>query len=278
VVDIGVASQEVAAVKQSKLEIVDNVATITMNKPPDNRFGLQMMDEFDAALDEIIAAKARAMILAADGPDFCHGGDILGWPEMPRHEILAMLRRYNEVAYRVERLPIPVIAAVQGLCNGGGYELALRTDLIFATRSARFSNTEQQIGYITGIGGAYRSAERAGRQLAYEWLLTSEEVPADVMLHHGVVNRVVDEADLLTEVTEFARKVAKGPALVHAAHKQLLRYAATNGIQAADDAMVDLFDPLIASYDLEIGMKSAVDVYLAGGSFADRPQVPFEGR
>jgi enoyl-CoA hydratase/carnithine racemase len=189
-----------------------------------------------------------------------------------------MLRRYNEVAYRIERLPIPVIAAVQGLCNGGGYELALRTDLIFATKSARFSNTEQQIGYFTGIGGAHRSAERAGRQLAYEWLLTSEQVPAEVMRQHGVVNRVVDEADLLTEVTEFARKVAKGPALVHAVHKQLLRYAATNGIQAADDAMVDLFAPILDTYDLKIGMQSAVDVYLAGGSFADRPQVPFEGR
>jgi enoyl-CoA hydratase/carnithine racemase len=263
---------------QSKLEIVDNVATLTMNKPPDNRFGVQMMDEFDDALDQIIAQKARVMILAGDGPDFCHGGDILGWPEMPRHEILAMLRRYNEVAYRIERLPIPVIAAVQGICNGGGYELALRADLIFATKSARFSNTEQQIGYFTGIGGAHRSAQRAGRQLAYEWLLTSEQVPAEVMAHHGVVNRVVDEADLLTEVTEFARKVAKGPALVHAVHKQLLRYAATSGIQAADDAMADLFAPILDSYDLKIGMKSAVEVYLAGGSFDDRPQVPFEGR
>ena len=264
--------------KQSRLEIVDKVATITMNKPPDNRFGFQMMDEFDEALDEVIAKKARVMILAGDGPDFCHGGDILGWPDMARHEILAMLRRYNEVAYRIERLPIPVIAAVQGLCNGGGYELALRTDLIFATKSARFSNTEQQIGYITGIGGAYRSAGRAGRSLAYEWLLTSEQVPAEVMRQHGVVNRVVDDADLISEVTEFAKQVAKGPALVHAAHKQLIRHAVTNGIQAADDAMLDLHDGLLASYDLEIGMKSAVDVYLAGGSFDDRPQVPFEGR
>jgi enoyl-CoA hydratase/carnithine racemase len=278
VADIGVNNQEVAAMSESRLEIVDNVATLTMSKAPDNRFGVQMMDEFDVALDKIIAAKARVMILAGDGPDFCQGGDILGWPDMARHEILAMLRRYNEVAYRIERLPIPVIAAVQGICNGGGYELALRTDLIFATKSARFSNTEQQIGYITGIGGAYRSAERAGRQLAYEWLLTSEAVPAAVMLQHGVVNRVVDEADLLTEVTKFAKKVAKGPALVHAMHKQLMRIAATSGIQAADDAMLDLHDTLLASHDLKIGMQSAVDVYRAGGSFDDRPEVPFEGR
>ena len=103
----------------------------------------------------------------ADGPDFCHGGDIVPWANLTPREINDIFKRYMTVFNRLERFPIPVIAAVQGLCNGGGWELALRADILFASENARFSHSEQTVAFVTVVGGVYRVAERAGRLLAY---------------------------------------------------------------------------------------------------------------
>src|SRR5260370_28695968 len=92
----------------------------------------EMVDQLSAAIDDIGSGKVRALLLHAEGPDFSFGGDIVPWPDMDVRELRAMFERYMSVFNRFERLPIPVIAAVQGLCFGGGLELALRADVIFA--------------------------------------------------------------------------------------------------------------------------------------------------
>lgn len=257
------------------LEIESGVATVTLRRPPDNRFHKPMVDEFDSALDEVVSRKARALVLAGDGPDFCHGGDIVPWETLEPGEWAAQLERFAYVFNRLEHLPIPVIAAVQGLCNGGAFELILRADLIFAAKSARFSHSEQTLGLVTALGGVYRSAERVGPLLAYEWSLTSEEVPAEVMLRHGGVNRVVEDADLLPEALAFAEKLAHGPTLAHAAHKILVRTSAISGVAAADNIVADVYLPLLKSDDWKKGLKNGIAAYRAG---KPRPLIDFEGR
>src|ERR1700712_5351279 len=98
------------------------LATLTLGNPPQNRIGDTMVDELDAAMDAIAAADARAVLLRADGPDFSFGGDITPWPGPSRAELRARFERYMNVFNRCERLPLPVVAAVQGLCFGGGLE------------------------------------------------------------------------------------------------------------------------------------------------------------
>ncbi|MEV5178006.1 enoyl-CoA hydratase/isomerase family protein, partial [Streptomyces flaveolus] len=176
---------------------------------------------------------------------------------------------------QLERLPLPVIAAVRGLCFGGGLELALRADVIFAGESARFGHPEQTLGIVTLLGGIYRVAERAGRARASEWALTSEQVPATVMADAGVVNRVVPDDALLAEATAFARKAANGPTRAYAAHKALLRAWAVGGVAAADEAMFDIAMPLFATDDVKAGLASAVNAFKAG---LPRPAVDFQGR
>ncbi|QIZ01117.1 enoyl-CoA hydratase/isomerase family protein [Streptomyces sp. S1D4-11] len=257
------------------LEVRSGVATVTLRKPPDNRFDGPMVEEFDKALDEVISRNARALVLAGDGPDFCHGGDIVPWEKLGPGEWAAQLGRFAQVFNRIEHLPIPVIAAVQGLCNGGAFELVLRADLIFAGKSARFSSSEQTLGLVTALGGVQRLAERVGRSLAYQWVLTSEQIPAEVLERHGAVNRVIDEAELLPEATRFAEKLAKGATLAHGAHKTLLRSWAIGGIAAADDIMPDVFMPLLKSEDWKRGLQNGIAAYLAG---KPRPELDFEGR
>jgi enoyl-CoA hydratase/carnithine racemase len=257
------------------LDLESDVATITLRKPPDNRFHKAMVTEIDEAIDDIVSRHARALIIAANGPDFCHGGDIVTWETLEPEEWAAQLGGYLNVFNRLEHLPIPVIAAVQGLCNGGGWELVLHADIIFAAKSARFSHSEQTMGLVTALGGVYRSAQRVGPLLAYEWALTSEEVPAEVLYRHGGVNRLVDEADLLAEAKHFAQSLATGPTLAHGAHKVLLRSWAVGGVAAADGIVADVYLPLLKSEDWANGLTSGIAAYRAG---RPRPRMEFAGR
>ncbi|HMJ35905.1 MAG TPA: enoyl-CoA hydratase/isomerase family protein [Baekduia sp.] len=255
--------------------IEDRVATLTLNHPPQNRIDEQMTGELAEALDAVGRSDARVVLLGADGPDFSLGGDIVTWPDLDARELRALFERHMSVFNRFERLPLPVIAAVHGLCFGGGFELVLRADVIFAAESARFGHPEQTLGIVTLLGGIYRVAERAGRSRASEWALTSEQVPAAVMAAAGVVNRVVAGEALLEEATAFARRVAKGPTRAYAAHKALLRAWAVGGVAAADQAMFDVALPLFESDDVKATLPEAVEAFEAG---RPRPAFDFHGR
>jgi enoyl-CoA hydratase/carnithine racemase len=253
----------------------DGLATIVINRPPHNRIDDQMVDELAAAVTQIERSDARAVLVRSDGENFSFGGDIMTWPDASARELRARFGHYMSVFNRFEHLPLPVIAAVQGLCFGGGLELALRADVIFAAQSATFGHPEQTLGIVTVLGGIYRVAERAGRSRASEWALTSEKVPAATMERFGVVNRVVGDADLLKESSDFARKVARGPTRAYAAHKALLRAWAVGGVAAADEAMFDIAMPLFDTDDVRRGIRSAVDALSAG---RPRPVMDFNGR
>ena len=254
--------------------IEDRVATLVLNHPPQNRIDVQMASELAEALDAVERSDARVVLLRADGPDFSFGGDIVDWPNMDVRELRTLFERYMSVFNRFERLPLPVIAAVHGLCFGGGFELAVRADVIFAAESARFGHPEQSLGIVTLLGGIYRVAERAGRSRASEWALTSEQVPAPVMAAAGVVNRVVPDAALVTEATAFAQRLAGGPTRAYAAHKALLRAWAVGGVAAADEAMFDIAMPLFETEDVKAALPSAVNAIKAG---KPRPVLEFQG-
>jgi enoyl-CoA hydratase/carnithine racemase len=255
--------------------IEDQVAVLVLNNPPQNRIDAQMADELAEALDAIGRSDARAVLLRSEGKDFSFGGDIMTWPGADVRELRSLFERYMSVFNQFERLPMPVIAAVQGLCFGGGFELALRADMIFAAESAEFGHPEQTIGIVTILGGIYRSAERAGRARASEWAMTSERVPASAMAQAGVVNRVISDEKLLEEATAFARRISTGATRAYAAHKALLRAWAVGGIAAADEAMFDIAMPLFENPDTQAGLRSAVDALKAG---KPRPVLEFQGR
>ena len=100
----------------------------------------------------------------------------------------------------------PVIAAVNGLAFGGGFELALSADLIVAADHAEFALPEVQLGIVADSGGLLRIPARVPRAIALEWLLTGRRIPADELLRWGVVNRVVPAADLMSSALELAER------------------------------------------------------------------------
>jgi enoyl-CoA hydratase/carnithine racemase len=255
--------------------IENSIAVIILDNAPQNRLSPQMLDELGDALTAIGNSDARALLLRAEGADFSFGGDIVPWPDMSARELRTLFERYMNAFNQFERLSIPTVAAVQGLCFGGGLELAVRSDVIIAAETARFGHPEQSLAIVTLLGGVYRVAERAGRSKAIEWALTSEHVPARVMEHHGVVNRVVPDDKLLEEANAFVSKLATGPTRAHAVHKALLRIWATGGVTAADEAMFDIALPLFDSEDVKLALPASVDAFKAK---RPRPVFPFKGR
>ncbi len=251
------------------------VALITLQNPPQNRINETLAAELSAAIDKIEVGEVRAVVLRAAGPDFSFGGDIMNWPDMTVRQLRATFEQYMSVFNRFERLPLPVIAAVHGLCFGGGLELAIRADLIIAAENATFGHPEQTLGVVTMVGGIYRVAERAGRSFASQWALTSERVPAATMMQRGVVNRVVPDADLDKTTREFAGRLASGPTRAYAAQKALLRIWAEAGVAAADSAMFDIAMPLFETDDVRRALASAIGALKAG---KPRPALDFKGQ
>ncbi len=231
-----------------RCEIEQDLATIVLNNPPQNRLAPQMVDELCEIVNVVGKSEARAVLLRAEGPDFSFGGDIVPWPAMSPRELRTLFERYLSAFNQFERMPIPTVAAVQGLCFGGGLELAVRADVIFAGASARFGHPEQSIAVVTLLGGIYRIAERAGRSRAIE---------------------------LIEEATSFVKRLAKGPTRAHAAHKALLRTWATGGIAAADEAMFDIAIPLFETEDVKSALPVAIEAFRAG---KPRPAFDFRGR
>ena len=252
-----------------------DLSIITLVNPPQNRLSVEMVDELGAAVSETAASDARAVLLHAEGPDFSYGGDVRAWPGLGAPALRELLARYIAVFNAFESLPIPAVAAVQGLCFGGGLELAVRADIVFAGETARFGHPEQSIGILTLLGGVYRVAAKVGRAKAMEWALTSEQVPAPEMERRGLINRVVADATLLEEATAFARRLAAGPTLAHAAHKALLKAWSAGGAGAADQVVLDLAMPLFASDDVKMAIPGALAALDAG---KPRPVFDFKGR
>lgn len=255
--------------------IEDGLATLILDNPPQNRLSLHLMDELESALQAIAASNARAVLLRAEGADFSYGGDIEPWPDWDERELRANCERFLRTFNQFERLPIPTVAAVQGLCFGGGLELAIRSDVVFAGQTARFGHPEQSIAIVTLLGGIYRVAARAGRALAMEWALTSQQVPATEMQRFGVVNRVVPDDALVEQATEFALTVAKGPTKAHAAHKALLRAWEAGGVAGADEVLFDVALPLWKTDDTTMAIPTAVKALKAG---QPRPAMQFRGQ
>lgn len=261
--------------KQATLELLGQTAVITLDNGPQNRLSIEMLAQLDTLLHSVEHSNARALIVRAEGPDFSFGGDIVPWVDMSSAELQHLFEQYMRTFNRFERLAIPTVVAAQGKCFGGGFELALRADILFASDGTTFGHPEQSLAIVTILGGIYRVAERAGRAKAMEWAMTSEPVSVQEMHQRGVVNRISAADRLWTDAKAFADKVANGPTRAHAAHKALLHIWANGGIAAADQAMFDIAMPLFESDDVRTALPASVKAFLEE---KPRPDFHFVGR
>ena len=219
------------------------------------------MEALGRAVDACAAvAELRAVILTGAGERaFVAGADVAALAAMSPAEAAVFSRQGHRVFGALERLSVPVIAAVNGHALGGGCELALACDFIYASATARFGMPEARLGVIPGFGGTMSLPRRVGLARARELLFTAEPIDAAEALRLGLVNRVVEPAALREEARRAASAICARAPLAVAAAKRLLREGAGRSTGEALALEADEFGALFAAEDTRTGMRAFLD-------------------
>ncbi|MGE0680756.1 MAG: enoyl-CoA hydratase-related protein [Candidatus Binatia bacterium] len=190
------------------------IGVLKINRPKSlNALNPATVKELSACLEVVRQDPSiRCLIVTGEGDRaFVAGADISAMVTMTATEGHAFSESGLGVLRKLETLPIPVIAAVNGFALGGGTELALACDLIIAADKAKFGQPEINLGIIPGFGGTQRLARRIGLPRARELIYSGDMIDAETALQYGLANKVVPLADLMNEATALAQKLAAKP-------------------------------------------------------------------
>ncbi len=170
-----------------------NIGIITMNNPPMNTLSSAVLDEMNRILDDIEEDKGLyAVIITGEGRAFVAGADISEMMEMDHPDAITFANKGQGVFDRIQALPMPVIAAINGFALGGGTELAISCDVRIASKAAKFGQPEVNLGVIPGFGGTQSLARLIGPGKAKELIFTGDMIGADEGLEIGLVQHVVE--------------------------------------------------------------------------------------
>ena len=234
------------------------VGLITINRPKAlNALNSEVLKDLEAVIDAVDLDNTRALILTGAGEkSFVAGADIGEMSTLTKAEGEAFGKIGNDVFRKIETLPIPVIAAVNGFALGGGCEIAMRGDIRLCADTAIFGQPEVGLGIAPGFGGTQRLARIVGVGKAKEMIYTAFNIKADEAYRIGLVNAVYTQEELLPAAKKMAAKIASNaPIAVRACKK-----AINDGLDAAmDDAIVieeKLFGSCFESEDQKNGMSA----------------------
>jgi enoyl-CoA hydratase len=213
-----------------EIKAADGVTTVTLNRPAQlNALNRRMIQELDQALDEMAADRtARILVLTGAGARaFAAGGDIHEFERMDHLAALEYGRNVQRVFRKLETMPKPTVAAVNGFALGGGCEMMMACDIAYAADTARIGQPEITLGIIPGAGGTQRLPRVVGKPKALELLMTGDTLTAVEALQIGLVCKVVPAAELMAEVETLCQKLlAKGAVAL-----QMVKEAALAGLE-----------------------------------------------
>lgn len=210
------------------LEIADGVARLTFNRPERlNSFNTEMHAEVRAALDVVrSSASARVLVITGAGRGFCAGQDLNDRAVAPGGSAPDLAdsieRNYKPLVLALRTLPLPVIAAVNGVAAGAGANIALACDLVVAARSASFVQAFSRLGLIPDSGGTWFLPRLVGTARALGLTLLGEKLPAEQAAAWGLIWRCVEDAELAGAVDTLARELAVAPTRGLARTKQAI--------------------------------------------------------
>lgn len=207
----------------------DGILILTLNRVESaNALSTALLQELETKLEEAAQSDARVVILTGAGQKaFCAGADLKERRGMNESQVRHAVARIRRVIQAAASLPMPVIAAVNGVAFGGGTELVLACDLRIAAESAKFGLTETSLAIIPGAGGTQRLARLIGVARAKELIFTARRIDAQTALQLGLVNQVTNDESLLERAVALAQEIAKnGPIAVRQA-----KYAMDVGLE-----------------------------------------------
>jgi enoyl-CoA hydratase len=188
----------------------DGVELLTLRHPPVNALSTALLAELSARLDALSAnTDARALIITGDGQYFSGGADLKELATLDLAQAPAMVERGQQLFSRIERLRVPVVAAINGLAVGGGLELALACDLRVAGESAKLGLPEVTFGLMPSYGGTQRLPRLIGIAKAKELIFSGALVAAPEAVRIGLVNKSVPSGQELRAARDLAHTIAQ---------------------------------------------------------------------
>jgi len=238
------------------------VGVATLNRPKAlNALNTQTVREIGELVLEVERdTSLKALVITGAGEKaFVAGADIAEMSALPPLEARRFAEAGQRTFERLEALAIPTIAAVNGFALGGGCELAMACDLIYASEKAKFGQPEVNLGIVPAFGGTQRLQRRVGAARAMEMILTGDMVDAVTAKAWGLVLEVLAPEKLLAYAADQARKIAsRGPAAIAAA-KRIIRATAAPQLGPGQEMEADAFGMLFGTEDGREGLRAFVE-------------------
>ena len=238
------------------------IAVVSVNRPEArNALDGETLDALAvafAALEDDTNIRC-AILTGAGDKAFAAGADIKAMADADPAGADALVAHAHRVADLLEASRLPVIAAVNGFALGGGFELALACDFILAARGAKVGMPEVSLGVIPGMGGTQRLVQRIGVARARQLIYTGGLIDADAAARMGLVNEVLEPAELLPRARDVAAEITTRAPLAVAAAKRALRQGPDLPLEAGIALERQLFCGLFATHDQKEGMRAFLD-------------------
>lgn len=245
-----------------KIETSENTALVTISREKAlNALNKGVLEELKAIFQDLSGDHTvrSAIVTGAGDKAFVAGADIAAMAQMSPEEAGRFAHLGHQAMSAVQNCRKPVIAAVNGFALGGGLELALSCDFIYASEKAKFGLPEVGLGLYPGFGGTQRLSRAIGPNRARELIFTGRMIGADEALAWGIVNRLATPESLLDTALETAREInQKGPVAVRLA-KQVINEGKDESLQQGLDLERDVFPKCFESEDLKEGLAAFLE-------------------
>ena len=238
------------------LNITQDVATITLNRPPLNILTLDIIRELDSTFKEIAEqTNLKAAVLAANGKAFCAGVDVA---DHTPDRVEPMIREFGQLFTRLRALPMPTIALVQGAALGGGCELAIACDIVIAAESAKFGQPEIKLGVFPPVAAAL-FPQLIGHQQTSRLLLSGESINAAEAVRLGLVTYAVAEDELQATLDRVLAQYRNLSAAALRLTKRAILYGNDLGVNALLEIEDLYLRDLMATSDANEGIQAFME-------------------
>lgn len=239
-------------------DLSNGVGVLKISRPEAlNALNDDVINDLAKFLDEARSIDMRCLIITGKGDKaFAAGGDIRSMSELPEWQGGTMAQKGQRVFRRIENMPIPVIAAVNGFALGGGLELALACDYIVASKTAKFGLPEASLGLIPGYGGTQRLSRCVGKAIASMVMLTGGVYSAEQARGWGLVVDVLEPESLMGVCLEQAKVIASHSRNAHRLIKQAINQGYDLTQWEGENLEIELFQQAFESKDKREGINA----------------------
>ncbi len=244
--------------------VADGVALITLDRPDSfNAMSCEMAKELmEASIQMDVDPNVRAVIITGNGKAFCAGGDLVSFSskgdELPAF-VREMTVYLHAAVSRLNRMDAPVIAAVNGVAAGAGMSLVCATDLAIGSESSAYTMAYTLAGLSPDGSGTYFVSRLVGMRRAKELAITNRKLTSAEALDWGILNKVVPDADLMTEANALATKLAQGPTRAYGNAKRLIMEGTSASLETQMEVEAQGIADMMVTHDGREGIDAFVN-------------------